>query len=278
MGRKETTTIMANFSIDKFFEYYRKPYIRIPLLIILALLVLWGIVRSCSSEAMKADYFRIGRDVTWYPLDLGGKEQNMVGFTNDLLEEISRVEKIHLEIFDVSSKSLIFGLERGNWDAALSSIPMEVFNKQKYEFSRPFYILGQVMLVTPDSTIRSFDDINGKIIGILKEQSLDPSISSKDAIFTPYPRISRAVEDLSVNRIDAVILDFVSAQRYLGGTLSKKIKIVTAPSLEDSLRLIAKKGINGAYIINHFDAGFEKLVKDGTYDKLLVKWSLAAPQ
>ncbi|MFA6916086.1 MAG: transporter substrate-binding domain-containing protein [Parachlamydiales bacterium] len=269
---------MANFSLNNIFEYYRKPFVRIPLLIILGLLVLWGILRSCSDEAMRKDYFRIGRDVTWYPLDLGGKEQNMVGFTNDLFDEISGMEDLHLEIFDVTSKSLIFGLERGNWEGALSSMPADVVNRQKYEFSKPLYILGYVLLVPIDSTIKSFDDIDGKIIGILKEQALESSIAQKDAIFTPYPRISKAIEDLSANRIDAVIIDFVSSQRYLQGVYSKKIKIVTAPSQEDSIRLVAKKGTSGAYLIKRFDVGLEKMIRDGSYEKMLVKWSLASQQ
>lgn len=268
---------MANI-IDSFFTFYKKPYVRIPLLILLGLILLWGIIRSCSSEMQRKDYFKIGRDVTWYPLELQGKDQNMIGFTNDLFDQIARTEGIKLEIFDVTSKSLFFGLDRGNWEGALVSIPADVFNKQKYEFSIPFYTMGYVLLAPMDSSIKSFSDISGKIIGMLKDQSLDPSIARHDAIFTPYQRMSKAMEDLYSNRLDAVIVDYVSAQRYIQGVYAKKIKMVTTPTKEDSLRLIAKKGTEGAYLIKHFNNGLEKLMKDGSYEKMLIKWSLSSAQ
>ncbi len=44
------------------------------------------IIKACNVtvEYLEPEY-KIGRDGTWYPISLYGKEKNMLGFTNELL-------------------------------------------------------------------------------------------------------------------------------------------------------------------------------------------------
>lgn len=258
-------------------KFYAKPIVRIPLMILLGLILLWGGLRSCSGGETPRAYYVIGRDVSWYPFDLLGKEQNMVGFTSDLIDEIEEKEKVRFEIVDVTSKSLVFGLDRGNWDAILSTMTPDAITRQRYNFSKPFYASGLVLVVRPDSPLKSFDDIHGKIIAIPKELNLDQSVAKMDAIFTPYSRISQGVEDMIANRLDAVIMDYVTAQLYAQAVFKGRIKLATTPLIADALRLVTRKTEEGAKIIKIFDTGLEKMVTDGSFAKLLNKWSLGSP-
>lgn len=246
--------------------------------IILGFMFFLGMIRACSSNNEMANVYKVARDVGWYPLDLQGKEQNMVGFTNDLFAAISTSEQVRIELFDVSSKSLFFGLERDDWDGVLSSAVPDVFNKQRYEFSEPFYVSGFVLVVPTNSAIQTIADIQGKIVGISKEGvQLGSNFVQSNAYFTPYMRISNAVEELVSNRIDAVIMDYTAARLYVHGVFAGKLKIITKPQIEEALRLVAKKTPQGAELVKIFNSGLSKLSNDGTLEKLLIKWSVISP-
>ena len=70
------------------------------------------------------------------PLDLRGKEQNMVIFTKTLLEEIAKEEGFQVEIIQVGSSGLYDGLDQGSFDApgwisCLTKIPQEKSKKTR---------------------------------------------------------------------------------------------------------------------------------------------------
>lgn len=265
---------MDNSFFTKLFEYYQIPKVRFSLFLLLAFLLLWGVVRSCSGNSEEEiPTYKIARDPSWYPFELQEKEHNMIGFTNDLFEAISKVENVRFEVFDVSSKSLFFGLDRGNWDGVLSSLTPDVFNQQRYLFSDPFYSNGWALVVPIKSNIKSFEDLNDKIVAV-PSTNLIGTIANQAAIFVPYANMGRALEDLDSNKLNAVLMNYVKAEVMAQGLLAGKIRVIAAPVLENSLRLVTKKTTVGTKLVTFYNNGIDKLLKDGTFAKLLQKWSL----
>lgn len=242
---------------------------------LLFLLFLWLGLRSCSNnEALKDHVFLIAADNKWFP-SLAGKEQYMQGFTTDLLQEISREEDFRFRFMPAGSSQIYSNLDRGMYDAAIGSLIPDIFHREKYTFSDPFYLLGPVLVVPEDSTIKTIQDLDGKSIGIRRG-------SSAVFILTGYPGIALvtfgnmndALVSLLEDRLDAVIMDSMIAHYYMQGVFAGRLKVVTNPLTEDGLRMIVLHGDTGEYLIEKFNAGLKKVRENGTYRRLLQKWDL----
>jgi polar amino acid transport system substrate-binding protein len=237
----------------------------------------WISVSGCMGQR-SLDYkvFRIGRDASWYPLQLMGKEKNMVAFTNEMLLAIAKEEGFHFEILDVRSHTLFEDLERGSYDAVFSALIPNVLNREKYEFSQPFFSVGPVLVVPKSSPVNSLVEMEGKIIGVQRGSSLVFTISQYPSLlFAPFDQISTALESMFDNKIDGVIMDLMTA--YSHGYYTSQLKVITPPLTDEGLRLVAKHGVASTYLLTRFNQGLKKIEADGTYQKLLVKWGLTNP-
>ena len=87
-----------------------------------------------------------------------------------------------------------------------------------------------------------------------------------------YDDIGLAVEDLTIGRLDAVVVDSPTAAGYVlqNDKYKAKLQIVGVPFTEEYYGIAVKKGDErAAGLINK---GLAAITKDGTLDKLKKKW------
>lgn len=238
----------------------------------------WMAVMGCTSQrSLEHKIFRIGRDPTWYPLQLSGKEKNMVAFTNELLLAIAKDQGFHFEIQDFQPHSLFEQMDRQGLDAVFSSLMPNSINKEKYEFSASIFPLGLVLVVTADSPATSLADMDSKIIGIGRGVSMSFNVYEyPNMLIAPYNKTSIAIDDLLNDKIDGVIMNLTTAytqSHFRAGQL----KVLTPPLTDEALRLVATHSVASSHLISKFNEGLKKMQEDGTYKKLLDKWNLASP-
>ncbi|MFN0064664.1 MAG: substrate-binding periplasmic protein, partial [Chlamydiales bacterium] len=130
-------------------------------LFFLSLLFLTG----CSPSNSKGPN-SIGRDQTWFPLNLGQKTANINAFTNALVQEISKEEKTDLQIYDVSWDQLFTGLSQKEFAGIFTGLSPNVENNEKFSFSAPFLFLGPVLVLPEKSTVHSLAEMKDKLIGV----------------------------------------------------------------------------------------------------------------
>lgn len=251
-------------------------YISVAIGFIFVVAILWLVIRGCSvgpSDQKKT--YHIGRDSTWYPMDLRGKEKAMVGFSNDLIQAIGKEQDFKSIVFEVGPNALFDGLNIGNYDAVLSSLTPNVINRNRYGFSDPFYLVGPVLIVTEDSDIHSIDDMKGKIMGIESGALQVFNISEPlDIVIIPYDTAALALEHLYENVIDGVLLDALRAYVWTDGYYVGRLKVVTSPLTENGLRLLTRNEPEYLRWISQFNEGLKSVKSSGLYDKLLMKWDL----
>ena len=119
------------------------------------LFLLCALFYGCHSPSSSIHEKKIGVDPSWFPLAISGRENNVTGFSTDLLKEIGKIEKLHITKVTVNWDDLVEGLKKHKYEAILSSIPSYAFNKQIYDFSDLYLLTGPVLIVATDSTIDS---------------------------------------------------------------------------------------------------------------------------
>ena len=68
-------------------------------------------------------------------------------------------------------------------------------------------------------------------------------------------------------------MDILSAAAYCRDLYQGELMIVTPPQSDEGLRLVTKHNA-ATDLIKGFNKGLQKLKKNGSYEKLLDKWSL----
>jgi polar amino acid transport system substrate-binding protein len=224
---------------------------------------------------MGRETYVIARDSFWQPLNLFGKEKNIRAFSDDLLIEIAQNQKIRISIVEGFSGSLLDGLQRGSYDAVLTTMPPTPSNKQEYDFSDPYYLIGPVLIVPEWSTVESLKQLNDKIIGYPAGSSLAFELEQNSTILaTQYDNILNALDNLSTGKIDGVIMDAVRGYAYTNGYYKGRLKVATAPLTKEGLRLVTMKDGKAVHLIEHFNEGLKSLRESGKYKELLEKWGL----
>lgn len=262
---------------DMLKDWLSRPWVKRVLYVFLILAVLLAGKWACSSTAIigrKA--YRIARDVSWYPLELLGKESNMVGFTDELFSAVAEIEDVQISLFNVASQSLLFGLDHAQWDGILSSMAPDVYNQTRYHFSEPFYVTGLAIVVREQSPFQKVEDLKGKVVGIPKDYLLSPIVAQQNAIFVPYTSMSRGIDDLVANRIDVMVMEYTSAKVYEHSIYAGKVKVIIGPLLSKGIRLVVRRNGDSQPLIDDFNNAFKRMQKDGTYHQMLMKWNLVA--
>lgn len=251
----------------------------ISLMLVCVAVLVWGGIRACTglNGPDPNQLYRIARDPTWYPLNLMGKEKNVLAFSNDLMLTIAKRQKVRLELVSVDSGDLFEGLDRKDYNAVLSSLTPNVLNSRQYTFSDPFFLVGPVLVVPSDSKIKSLSEMQNKIIGIRSDAPVALSITKYPVYYKTYTSMSDAFKDLHMNRIDGMLLPLLQADTYINTFHHSEFKVVGTPLTDEGLRLIARKTALSEYLLDTFDAGLKEIMADGTYSALMKKWGLVEP-
>ncbi len=228
---------------------------------------------SCGSDHKNGSY-TIGVDVAWYGMDFKGQENNVTGFSRDLLREISKMKKMKLSFLPVNWDVLISNLKTKSCDGILSSLPPYIFNQSTFDFSHPFLMTGPVLIVPVSSAWKSIDQLGGKEIAYLADSDGALILEKNPGILIrPYDSIPQALNDVVSGAIDGAIVDVVIASSYCQNIYKGQLKIVTPPLNDLGLRLLTRVHETPP-LMHAFNEGLAELKASGAYEALLKKWSL----
>lgn len=231
-------------------------------------------ISACSGDTKKP-LWRLARDPLWIPLNLPGKEQSMLGFTNDLMSMIAKEEDFRFELISVPSRDLMADLDNGIYDGFFGGLMPDYQSRGKYNFSNPIYLLGPVLVVSKNSTIKSLEDIAGKTVGIMSD--VNPIFETKfttDLNLRVFRNTTTALDSLRQNQIDGLIIFALPAYNNISALFPNSLKVITDPLTLEGIRLIVHKSAQSEKFIDQFNKGLHSLKEKGVYQKLLDKWGL----
>jgi len=216
--------------------------------------------------------YRIGVDPLFFPLDFGPQTINIFAFSNELLQEISKIQNIPFTRVNLSWDNLLEGLELHKCDAILSAMPPNLINITKYSFSKPYLKTGPVLIIPKTDKIVTLEDLSRQVLGIEQKDPLLELMSNYPNVeIVFYNQIPAVLDNVSKGRIHACLVPSVPANAFIKDLFHNRLTIVSDPLTNEGLRFVTLKDEKTSLIIN-FNEGLKKLLKNGTYDKLLDKW------
>jgi putative glutamine transport system substrate-binding protein len=199
------------------------------------------------------------------------------GFEVDIARAVAQKifrKKGRIKLQAVNAKTRGPLLDNGEIDIVAATFTITEERKQTYNFSEPYFTDGVGLMVKKTVKIRSFRDLNGKLIGVaqsattkraLREAAGQLGIHVKFAEFATYPEIKAALDS---GRVDCFAVDTA----ILCGYLNRKLVILPDRFSPQNYGLATKKGNDGlAALVN---STILEMKQNGELTKLIKKWKI----
>ena len=150
------------------------------------------------------------------------------GFDIELIKEISKkifeTDEI-IEFVNVTPSNRILKLNMKEVDAVISTMTITKERLEVVDFSKPYYMTGQAILVSNNSNIRSGKDLNHKKIGIVLGTTAEANIRyiASNASIRGFRNYADAFAELKNGNIDAISTDEVILRGIASGAKGYKI-------------------------------------------------------
>jgi len=143
--------------------------------------------------------------------------------------------------------------------------------KRKIDFSIPYFISGQSILVRGESKVTKYQDLAGKQVATIRGSKGDSAIGklipTAERINFEHP--SQAVQALKEHRVEAFVEDYVSLYNLL--QQNRGLRIAGLEPFSPAPRSLGVRKGNNEWL-NFVNSTLEKMRKTGEYEKLLDKW------
>jgi polar amino acid transport system substrate-binding protein len=172
-----------------------------------------------------------GIDTPFPPFEKG-HPPNITGYDIDVINAVA--DELGLEVVqqETSFDTIFRDVAQGKFDVAVAASTITPEREQTVDFSDPYYLADQSLLVRADETeIKSQDDLGGKVVGAQDGTTGETYANDETdaAEVRGYPGGTDAINALRAGQIDAVIVDSPVAEDAVESEGGLKIaeKIVT---------------------------------------------------
>ncbi|MGH2982343.1 MAG: ABC transporter substrate-binding protein [Solirubrobacterales bacterium] len=221
-------------------------------------------------ELIQEGQLLVGTDTPFPPFEIG-QPPDISGYDIEVLNEVGKRLNLEVTYRDTSFDTIFTDLANGRFDIVAAASTILPDREQTVDFSDPYYLTPQSLLVEAGNTdISTAEDLGGATVGA--QDGTTGEFYAQDetdaSTVRGYPEGPDAINALRAGQIDAVIIDSAVAEDAVQKTEGIEIaqKIVTNelygfPVAEDNDAL--REQVNGA---------LAEMKEDGTLARLYQKY------
>jgi ABC-type amino acid transport substrate-binding protein len=216
----------------------------------------------------------IGSDIPYPPFEQG-KPGNYTGFDIELIEAIAEKMGRTPEVQDTSFETIFRDVAQGKFDAAVSAATITEEREKAVDFSNPYYLSEQAILVKEGSDIEGIDGLSGLTVGV-QQGTTGQELAKEKADageVRPYPEGPDAVNALKAGTVEAVVIDAPVAQNAV--EKSGGVEIAEKVPTEEEYGIAVAQG--ETELLEEINDALKEVEGDGTYAKIYEKWFKLQP-
>ncbi len=202
------------------------------------------------------------------------QQKKLVGYDIDLAKAIAKSilgNENRVEFKQVTPSNRILALNSGKVDMVIATMTVTKQRSEVVEFSHPYYMAGQAILVPRNSDISSMSDLNGKkviiVFGSTAEKNL--RLAVPDALIMGYKTYPSAYNALKSGKADAITSDDTI---LIGFALQdKSVKLLPKRYSKEPYAIALSKE-DSAKLKNKVDFIIQNLASTGKLNQLKAKW------
>ncbi|SDQ05824.1 amino acid ABC transporter substrate-binding protein, PAAT family /amino acid ABC transporter membrane protein, PAAT family [Streptococcus equinus] len=227
---------------------------------------------SAKATPVKSTY-KIVMDSSFAPFEYQNDSGKYEGIDVDLIKAIAEQQGFNIELSNPGFDAALNAVQAGQADAVIAGMSITDARKEIFDFSDPYYTSNILLAVKKGSSVKSYEDLNGMIVGAKNGTAsytwLSEHADQYGYSLRAFDEASTMYDSLNSGSIDA-LMDDEAVLRY---AIKQGRKFETPIDGEKSgeYGFAVNKGANPE-LLEMFNNGLAALVKSGKYDKIVNKY------
>lgn len=232
---------------------------------------------STTSAGQKAtpvkSKYVIASDSSFAPFVFQNSSNQYTGIDMDLIKAIAEDQGFKIEITNPGFDAAINAVQSGQADGMIAGMSVTDARKETFDFSDSYYTANTILGVKESSTISSYEDLNGKTVGVKNGTASQTFLTENQSKYgykiKTFADGSSMYDSLNTGSIDAVMDDEPVLKYSISQGQKLKTPIEGTPIGETAFAV--KKGSNPE-LIEMFNNGLANLKASGEFQKILDKY------
>ena len=196
----------------------------------------------------------------------------VVGIDAEIAAAIAEKLGMTLEIEDMAFDSIVTSVSTGKADMGVAGMTVTEDRLQNVNFSDPYATATQVVILREDSDIQDVAGLEGKTVGVQLGTTGDLFAEDiKDVTVERYNKGFEAVQALSQEKIDAVIIDQEPAKVFVEE--NEGLIILDEAYTEEEYAIAIAK--DNTELLEQVNAALAELKESGKLDEIIGKYITA---
>ena len=225
-----------------------------------------------KATPVKSKYI-IASDSSFAPFVFQNSSNQYVGIDMDLIKAIAKDQGFEIEITNPGFDAAISAVQAGQADGIIAGMSVTDARKETFDFSDSYYTANTILGVKESSTISSYEDLNGKTVGVKNGTASQTFLTENQSKYgykiKTFADGSSMYDSLNTGAIDAVMDDEPVLKYSISQGQKLKTPIAGTPIGETAFAV--KKGSNPE-LIEMFNNGLANLKANGEFQKILDKY------
>ncbi|WP_374722601.1 basic amino acid ABC transporter substrate-binding protein [Peribacillus tepidiphilus] len=222
---------------------------------------------------------RVVTDAAYAPFEYMDKGE-IVGFDVDFIKAVAKEAGYEVNIEHVGWDPLFVEIESKRADFGISAITINDDRKKTYDFSVPYFLSTNKILIPEGSDIKSASDLKGKIVavqaGTTGQEVTEALLGKNSDNIKKFENNNLAIMELTSGGADAVVADNTVVEEYAKNNPDKKLVVI-----EDTNQFNAEYyGLmfpKGSELKAEFDEAINKVFENGEYARIYKEWFGSEP-
>ena len=197
--------------------------------------------------------------------EVDGKD-TIVGFDMEIAQAIADKLGMKLVWEQVDFDSIIPGIQAERYDVGAAGITITPDRQKNCDFSNPYFLANQVIVVNPGSDIQGKADLAGKTIAVQTGTTAEEYCMDNGYSVLSFASNNDAQAALTSGKADAWVVDNEAAARMAA---DQSLTVLDEAMTSEPYAFAFAKGSS---LVDQVNTALQELLQDGTVEKLFQEY------
>lgn len=252
-----------------------KKITKLSLLFIVALAaILTGCGSSETSGNSDSKTLKVVTNAAYAPMEYMNGDK-IEGFDIDFINAVAKEAGYEVDIKHTGWDAMFVEIEDKISDLAVAAITVTDERKDSYDFSVPYYLSTNMILVKEGSDIKSAADLKDKKVavqnGTTGQEAAESILGENSEQLKKFEDNNIAIQELLSGGADAVVADNTVIETYVKNNPDQKLQVVEDATAFDA-EFYAILFPKGSELKADFDKALNTIIDNGKYAELYKEW------
>lgn len=232
------------------------------------------LISACgsTSSGIKEGKLVVATDAAYAPMEYLDDNGNIVGLDIDIVKAIAEAVDIEVEFKNYGWEPLFSAVENEEVDFAVSSITITDERKESFDFTDPYFVANQLILVPTDSDVENFEDLKGKKVAVqintTGHEVVKDLLGKTSSDIVAPESMPLAITEMLNGNADAAVGDNTVVLEYVKNNPNVEVKTIEDDNFEkENYGLMVKKG--NKEVVELLNEGIQEIKDNGKLQEII---------